>query len=193
MKFWSRLFLVGCLYSSAFAENSDAVSTPQSVRVVFKATVTEHILWIIPLHYSVDSSKTGRLASWSRDSLELNLDYPKGSRRALPTPDVKKFYAADGRQKALWGGAEWGTIAALPLAMLFSFGVPKSDAYHQYTVGDRAVAGVAMLGMGAAVGAVIGFFCKEDRWREVKRPDWPIAVQVSCRSGGPLLSLQFAF
>ena len=190
LKFWLvSLWIALCTASSAAGADSSGVA--QRVRVVFKARYTDHILYIIPLHYAVDSNASGTIVSWSSDSLILKPDSSNGSRKVIAASRVTKFYVADGRKCAVWSGMKWGTAVGLVVGLAFA--VAPSENWRSPSPSPRWEAGATITAIGTIIGGAIGLISKEDRWRVVQKAEWPISAALALPNRGVSLSVRIGF
>jgi hypothetical protein len=165
--------------------------------VDYDTTVTQRVLHFIPVQHEEKRTVVGHLFSHTIDSLTILVNSRDSIFRTISVAAVTHYYVSEGLKRCTLKGLLIGAGTGAFLTLI-AFGSPTErsvDETGDYYGQDRdLVRGAAFLiGGGAAVGGIVGWLVKEDRWRETKPSAWSVGVGMlgGCKKAGIRVSLAF--
>jgi hypothetical protein len=180
--------------TGASAEGLD-IHREQRVRIDADTTIKERIVYIIPYSHTATRKVIGNLISCSDDSIVIVDSTLNGETHFIPTSSVKRFYVSVGKKRQTLRGMMIGAGLGAVLGIFSILGDPDvsngddPDAY----VDNFPQNALAITGIGALIGGVIGWNFKADRWHEIERDEWPVDLSVSPTKKGLQLGFSYLF
>jgi len=165
----------------------------QRIRVDYDTTVTKHLLYVIPWSSREKRKTTGSLVSWSSDTIVIASDQLDDRLRAFPEWSVRKLYISNGRRRATAEGIGYGAVIGFFPVFLRIFEHIPGTAEYDDVRRNRFRSPLIVWGGITLVGGIIGWFTKVDRWRELKKSDWPFQLELSNQIGDFGLNLTYSF
>lgn len=168
------------------------------VRIDVDTVYTKKAMLFIPYDHKETVHYTGTLTSIDHSEVTIAEDTLDRMTRKIPSSKIKQMFVSTGQKRCTLEGAGIGTgcVGIFALGALLA---DDAEVINDTLISpgrspeDRlAIAGI-ILASGTAIGALIGYFVKSDRWEKVTDQQWSFDINVDMRKNRFNFGLSLAF
>lgn len=172
----SIMIIISVLYQPAHSydiENYE-IKQGQRIQVEIDTIITKHRLILFPYHKTIKIRISGNISFDGSDSVTLLTDGQKSKMRRIATKEIKRIWISEGKKRATLDGAliGGGMVAGFCLfAAVLGHPDLRCDSAGHPIFPDKHIKWqnlAIIVGGGAVVGGVMGWFGKIDKWREIR-------------------------